>query len=415
MDTLINKIWLLIAMLSALLLLPNSSSASCPVHGAKASAMGTAFAAIADDPSAMASNTAGIANLKGTNIYLGDTAVILTTEYESISGETEDTQFQVFYPPHLYLSSDVGMEDLVFGVAVFSPFGIGGRKWDNDGLTRYAATESTISTFALNPNVAWRVMPNLSVGLGVYYIGSQNNAETMLDQSLLGADDAKLNLEADGDGWGYNLGVLIFPEKKFSFGFAYRSGVRVDQSGTVSIENIAPALQPLFGGSCYRTDVRTTVDFPEIVTFGIAYRPTGKLTFGLEAERVGWSSFDTMDIDYADEVPLAGFSDSSTDMDWEDSWLIKVGMDCKLNDILSLRGGYAYVETPVPEHTLNPGNPDSDQHNFSIGFGYKIRRVVIDAFYMAGFYKDRKVDNDILSGKYESLVQYIGLSMGYRF
>jgi len=386
-----------------------------PVHGAKSAGMGNAFTATADDPSAIMHNPAGLTNLSGTNIYAGATAVIPSTKYTSPGGGSEETQFQVFVPPHIYASSDFGMDNLAFGLGIYSPFGIGGRIWDETGLTRYRSVESMIATFSVNPCVAWRVTPSLSVGFGADYMWSFNKAKNMLDQSFVGAPDAKLKLEADGGGWGYNAGILLFPGRKFSLGAAYRTGIEVDQTGTLSIVDIASPLQPLFGGPHFKTDVETTIDFPEIVNFGIAYRPTQQWTVGLGAEWVGWSSFDKQVLDLKTEAPEVGLSDVTTVFDWEDSWILKVGLDYKVNDKLSLRGGYCFLDTPVPERTLSPASPDSEQHTITAGFGYKTGKITIDAFYSATFYEDIEVENDILSGEYENFVHYVGFSVGQRF
>ena len=409
------KVWGLFVILSISLLFQNASFAGTPVHGAKAAGMGTAFVGIADDPSAILHNPAGLTQLKGTNMYSGVAAVIPSTEYKSPSGASEETDFKVFFPPHIYISSDFDMENMVVGLGVFSPFGIGGRYWSKRGLTRYLSTESTIATISVNPTLAWQVTPKLSVGLGVYYLHSLNTAEKMVDQSMLGAKDGKFSLDADGGGWGYNLGILVAPFEKLSLGFAFRSKVSVDQEGDAELKNIAPALQPLFGGSKYKTDVDTTVDLPEIVSFGIAYKPTTKLTLGFDVEWLKWSRFDQQTLDFKHEVPGAGFSDILIDLDWDDQWLIKFGIEYYLNKKFALRTGYAFIETPVPEHTLCPANPDADAHNFSIGFGYKTGKWIVDGFYSAGIYKDRKVNNDILSGEYENLCHFIGLSVGQRF
>ncbi|MDY6837593.1 MAG: outer membrane protein transport protein [Thermodesulfobacteriota bacterium] len=407
--------WLTILGLSLSCLAPDPSVAGGPVHGTKAASMGAAFVAVADDPSAIMHNTAGLTQLPGTHLYTGATAVIPSSEYLSPDGESEKTDFQVFFPPHLYVSSDFGMEDVALGLGIYSPFGIGGRKWDDKGLTRYASVESMITTMSVNPTVAWRLLPNVSVGLGVDYMWSFNEAERMLDQSSAGAGDGKLSLDADGGGWGYNLGVLLFPEGKFSVGAAYRSEIEIDQSGSITLKNIAEALQPAFGGSRFKTDMDTTLDFPQMVNFAVAYRPTTRFTLGLELEWTGWSSFDKQVVDIKDEVPEAGFSDSTTPLDWKDMWRVGVGMEYKANENLALRGGYTFMENQVPEHTLGPASPESDQHVFSIGFGYKMNKTTLDAFYMVSFYEDRKVDNAILSGEYENFAHYIGFSWGYSF
>jgi long-chain fatty acid transport protein len=409
------KEWALIIVLSLSFFIPNFSFAGTQVHGAKAAGMGTAFVGIADDPSAILHNPAGLTQVSGTNMYGGVTAVIPSTKYTSPSGESEETDFRVFFPPHFYISSDFGMEKIVLGLGIFSPFGIGGRYWSEDGLTRYLSTESTIATISVNPTLAWQVTPRVSVGFGVYYLHSLNTAEKMVDQSMFGAGDGKSSLEADGGGWGYNLGILVAPFEKLSLGFAFRSNVSVDQKGDTELENIAPALQPLFGGSQYKTGVETTVDLPEILSFGIAYKATTKLTLAFDVEWLKWSRFDQQILNFEQEVPAAGFSDILIDFDWDDQWLIKFGLEYYLNEKFALRTGYAFIETPVPEHTLSPANPDADAHNFSIGFGYKTGKWVVDGFYSAGIYKDRNVNNNILSGEYKNITHSIGLSIGNRF
>jgi len=409
------KGWAIRATLGLSLLLPKLSHAGTPVHGAKAAGMGTAFAAVADDPSAILHNPAGLSHVKGTNIYSGVTAVIPSTEYSSLSGASEETDFNVFFPPHLYISSDFDMENVVLGLGIFSPFGIGGRYWSDAGLTRYISTESTIVTINVNPTLAWQVTPKLSIGLGVYYLHSFNTAEKMLDQSVFGAADGKFSLDADGGGWGYDIGILLSPFDKIRFGVAFRSHVNVNQKGDAELENIAPALQPLFGGAHYKTKVETSVDFPEIVSIGIAYKPIASLTLAFDVEWLNWSRFHHQTLDFEHEVPDAGFSDMVIDLDWKNQWLIKIGLEYRLNKDFALRTGYAFVETPVPDHTFSPANPDADSHSLSIGFGYKFGKWTVDGFYMVEIYKDRNVNNDILSGDYKNIVHYMGLSLGYNF
>ena len=241
--------WSYFAIIFLSLFLPSISFAGAPVHGAKAAAMGTAFVAIADDSSAITHNPAGLTQLTGTNIYGGMTFVIPSTTYTSPSGRSEETDFQIFFPPHLYISSDLNTKDFRFGVGIFSPFGIGGRKWSNEGLTKYSSTESLIATLSINPTLAYQVLPSLSIGVGLNYMLSRTQAKRMVNQSAFDADDGELILKGIGDGWGYNFGILFTPDKKVSFGFAYRSRIKVTHHGDIEFKNIAPALQPAFGGS----------------------------------------------------------------------------------------------------------------------------------------------------------------------
>lgn len=394
---------------------PTVSFAGAPVHGAKATAMGTAFVAVADDPSAIIHNPAGLTQLTGTNIYGGPTFVIPSTTYTSPSGQSEDTDFQIFFPPLLLAVSDLGTKDMRFGIGIFSPFGIGGRKWDENGLTRYSSVENLIATMTINPTVAYHLLPSLSVGAGIDFMISKTEGKKKIDQSALGAGDGEVTIEGLGTGWGYNFGILFIPDKKWSIGLAYRSRVKVTHEGDLELKKIAQPLQSLFGGSKFKTDVDSPSTFPELLNIGIAFRPDVKWTLTAEFEFGGWSTFKDAEVKLEREVPEAGFVDSSTPLDWKDAWIAKLGADYKLNDTFSLRGGYAFVKTQVPEHTLDAATPEADNHNISVGAGYRVGTLVIDFFYMADIYEDRKVSNNILSGKYENFNHFTGVSIGKKF
>ncbi len=410
----VNK-WVCIMAVALLAIFPTSALSGGPVHGAKAAAMGTAFLAVVDDPSAILHNPAGLINLQGTQLYGGQSVVIPSSEYDSPDGRTEKTRFQAFFPPHAFITSDFNSEKVAFGLGIFSPFGIGGRKWSDTGLTRYVSTESLIGTVSINPTFAWRALPRLAVGIGLDVLYAFNQMANMVDQSFFGVDDAKLSFKGDGFGVGYNLGILLFPGEKFSFAFAYRSDIRVKQRGHLALEGIAPPLQPLFGGNPFRTEASMVTRFPHIFSWGMAFRPTSKWTIALDVEWVRWSSFKQLTLVLDEKVPAAGLSDLSVNLDWRDTVLLKIGVDYRWRDNFSLRAGYNFLSTSVPEATLSPANPEAEQHYLSIGVGYTWRRWVFDGFYGIGLYPDRDVDNTVLRGTYKNLAHYCGLSVGYKF
>jgi len=157
----------LLVFLIVAVLLPQAALAGGIVHGSKASGMSSAFIAVADDPSAILHNPAGLTQLHGTSLYGGATLVMPSSTYTAPSGQSVDTETQVFLPPHLFVATDFGAEKAVFGLGVFAPFGIGGRKWPADGPTRYGSVESFIGTVTINPTVAVALLPGLSVAAGL--------------------------------------------------------------------------------------------------------------------------------------------------------------------------------------------------------------------------------------------------------
>jgi long-chain fatty acid transport protein len=387
---------------------------SAPFHGSKAAGMNTAFTAVADDPSAIAHNPAGIAQLEGTLVYAGGTGLIPSSTYDGPGGESVDTQFQTFFIPHLFVTHRLHQDGMTVGMGVFAPFGVGGRKWPADGPTRYGSIEGAIGTVAFNPTLAIKVHPSLSVAIGLDYMLARNDAKSAVDQSAAGASDARTHIKTDGDGWGYNLGLLYRPNDSWSIGLAYRSAIRVDQTGTFEMRNIAPAAQPLFGGASFQTSASGKMKFPKSVDLGIAYRQTQRWIIDVDAEWDGWSSFQRAELDLATEVPAAGLTDISVPQNWHDTWAYKIGEDYQVSDQLFLRAGYAFISTPVPESTLSPADPDADQQNFSLGVGWHANQWTLDGYYNYGIFKKRQVNNTILSGRYHNHAHYLGLSVGYR-
>ncbi len=387
--------------------------AGTPVHGARAAGMNTAFTAVADDPSAILHNPAGITRLEGTAIYGGGSALFPVSRYRSPAGESVETRAQVFFPPHLFLTHSLQRSRVTVGVGVYAPFGVGGRLWPDDGPTRYSAIESYIATQAVNPALAVILTPALSLAAGIDYVRAKNFSDTAVDQSMVGAGDARLEMEADGDGWGYNLGLMWQAPAGFSLGLTYRSEVRVDQKGHLKLRDIATPLQGLFGGPDFRTAARGSIDLPASANLGIAWRPGGQWVIDLDVEWTGWSSFQEAGIDLAQEVPPAGLTDITIPQDWRDVWAYKLGADCRVSERISLRAGYAFLNTPVPEATLTPAHPDADQHNVSLGFGWHYGPWIIDGYYNYGRFMQREVDNTLLFGTYDNTIHYLGLSLGY--
>jgi len=407
--------FLVLLSFSALLIIPRMLSAGAGIHGAKASGMGTAFIAVADDPSALTFNPAGITQIKGTQIYAGGTAIIPSSTYKSPTGASAQTHAQVFFPPYFYTCSDLNTKDLRVGFGISSPFGIGGRDWGAYGPLRYLSTNSSIATVALNPTVAYQLSPSLSIAAGVDYMMAWNESDVMVNQSLVGAGDAKLRASGHGDGWGWNVGLLFTPSPRWSFGFQYRSSIDVTYDGSLYLSRIAAPLQPLFGAATFRSPIRTSNTFPDILGFGVAFRPTHKWTIALDVERYGWSTFDTVTTEVKRPLPAAGITDRQAALDWKDSWTFRTGAEYRPTDRLALRAGYVFQQTQVPGRTLEPSNPDANQQIITIGSGYTFKTVTLDFFYGAQFFETRRVQNGIVNGKFENFAHYFGFALGKKF
>ena len=158
--------------------IPGVASAQVPRiqgQGAAASAMSNAFAAQADDPSALHYNPAGMTQLQGLQLMAGAMVSGGTTDFTSPTGVTAtgDRNGSAAWPPpaHTYLTANLknlgltALGDLSAGIGLTVPFGSLTR-WPNDGPFRTATTFGTLPLLDIKPTLAYKATENLSLGLG---------------------------------------------------------------------------------------------------------------------------------------------------------------------------------------------------------------------------------------------------------
>ena len=212
-----------------------------PNQDAFAIGRGNAFVATADNPSAIYYNPAGITQLDGQNVQVGSLFYLgIYADYDSPSGQSLHNDAEITAAPTLQYTFTPQNSPLSFGVGVYEPFGFS-VKWPNDVPFRQDSLNGNLTYITINPVVAWKVLPTLSIGAGPTF----NYSRITLVQGLLptpiplfSADQT----EFKGDGWsyGFNGGVLWQPLPQWSFGASYRSRSRMDYNGDFSL-NLLPA------------------------------------------------------------------------------------------------------------------------------------------------------------------------------
>ena len=145
-------------------------------QGAAATGQGTAFAAQADDPSAIHFNPAGMTQLRGVQFYAGTNLIGgHTTFNSSATNATVEGNFggAVSNPPpsQIYLTAnlqDLGVDllkDWVVGIGVTSPFGIN-IEYPNNSQFATVLTKASLPLIDIKPTVAFKVNEYLSIGGG---------------------------------------------------------------------------------------------------------------------------------------------------------------------------------------------------------------------------------------------------------
>src|SRR5688500_18382976 len=126
-------------------------------QGAKASGMAGAFAATADDPSAIFYNVAGIAQQREMAAYAGATFINFSNEFtgdfnsDVTSGVEGKYNRHTFVPPNLYAIVPIG-QNLTFGVGVFAAWGLR-TDWQDPWAGRYISQDADLKTTSVNPSI----------------------------------------------------------------------------------------------------------------------------------------------------------------------------------------------------------------------------------------------------------------------
>ncbi|MDH5739954.1 MAG: outer membrane protein transport protein [Nitrospira sp.] len=425
-------------------------------QGAAASGMGNAFAAQADNPSALHYNPAGMTQLRGVQTMAGGTFVGGTTDFRSLSGISvtgdHDGPFAWPGPGHGYITAnlhDIGvpwLDKLTVGVGITTPFG-SVMKWPESSPFRAITTFTALPLFDIKPTVAYQLFPDFSVGAGadIYTFASffgEGHAELQsISPGGLAPAGSKLEFHGSDTAPGFNIGALYTAlrnkegQPTANLAVVYRSQATLHLDGALSANGIK--IQ----------DATTTFVLPQIITGGIALWPIRDLErewkLELNVDYVGWKSVRNLDIRLANGTVIP------QPQNWRATYAILVGTEYRWVRIdrlpgweIAIRGGYTNQQTQVPDLNFNPGVPSADLHVISTGIGLicqgngsflglipcgsfgigsiKTKLVGVDIFYQAFLYEPRTISGNTglratVNGRYDSTLHAGGFSIRASF
>lgn len=385
-----------------------------PDQDAFATARGEAFAATADNPSAIYYNPAGITQLDGNNLRLGVYSVDLDPRYTPPGGNrTFHNQDKLHAVPQFYFTSRRSDWPVCFGLGVYSPFGLGVR-WPQDTGFRTLGTQSSLQYTTINPVMGLKLSPVFSIAGGV----TINYACVDLRQGLFSADQPTDGFRFEGDGWGvgYNLGALWQPHRKVTLGVTFRSGTSIDLHGHASAFNNSPPF-PVFSQN---PSAHANFSFPLQAIFGISFRPTPNWNLEFDADYTDWNTENTVTIQQPGSVVLP--QNVPLTLKWQSSWLYEFGATRYLGRGWHVSAGYAYNENSMPDAHYTPLVADQDRHFFSVGAGAKWDLFDFDIAYQFGYGPRRTVVGSAPSltgqtadGSYEYISHALLLAVGVHF
>ncbi len=421
----------LLALAACLLLVPAASHGAGFAlfeHGARAVALGGAFGATADDPTAIYFNPAGIAFLQGTQVASG---VYFITESSTFSGANPypgqgysvDMKSQIFYPPHFYLTGEL-TPNLHWGFGAYAPFGLG-TWWPDEYAGKYLSKRVDLKVFNLNPTLSYKLTENLAIAAGVDYFYSALDLTRSIGvinpYTQQAAEVGQVHLYTDyKGGWGWNVGLLGKLDGGFSIGATYRSNVKVNYTGKASFTQFPSgyadfdaivASQVPFGS---KVSAKSSIKFPDEVRVALAWHGQ---KWGVEGDviRMGWSSFKDLPIDLTGHPLLSEVRPE----DYKDSNSYRLGVEYKASPSMAWQFGALYDKSPVPTISVSPLLPDADRKGASIGASFSLTpKTRLDVSYLYLKFKDRGtegVNYDNYEGTYKTTANLFGFTVVHRF
>ncbi|PIE70526.1 MAG: long-chain fatty acid transporter [Deltaproteobacteria bacterium] len=370
--------------------------------GAKATALGGAYAAYADNVYALYYNPAGLSQIDSAVFSIGVMGLQPDGKITNFTVEGDDaikgidfsTDTDSLIVPTLGAAYPVN-EKLTLGLAVYVPFGLD-VKWKDDPAKNPASYNCFHSWYireVVTPGLSYTVNDKLAVGLGVSLGKSMAGDELVFDAFGVDLGQIKVDVE-DSFNYSFNVGVMYRPLDHLTVGLTYRSRTDTEFDGDLKIKlNDAGraflTANPVLGGVFQPVvdnppDATVEYDHPDQLQAGIRLITKNNISLEFDLVWTNWASVQESQI-----LQLSGESSAVLGAlypgrrivyarHWNNTKQIRMGAEWSITDVVTLRCGYFYDPTPIPDDTFDFQWPDGDKKIYNIGAGFNLEKWALE-------------------------------------
>ena len=331
-------------------------------------------------------NPAGMAFMEDNIQLSASFNAIMPTATATVEGKKYTTDCDPSTPFSVFGAFDI-YDFLKGGIAVYTPYGSSINWTDNwPGATLNQSVK--LAAYTIQPTLAWKIIPGLSVGAGLTVTWGTVN----LQKGLLSGSDLNMMLGAMGGAYptpeitpvsahlqgnagvacGVNLGAMYDISRSVTFGVNYRSKTMMKvKSGKTEVEYgtsdqmIQGILSSQLGGIA-QTDFTAEMPLPATLGFGFSWH-NARVVADLEAQLTFWSAYKSLDIAFQG----ASQFDQHLEKNYHDSWLIRGGVEWNATKRLDLRAGLMVDFSPVDKQYYNPETPGMTKVEPTIGLTFR--------------------------------------------
>lgn len=385
---------------------------------AKSYAMGGAVIGHACDASANFHNPATLTDFTNAMVSVG-----FMTEHPRGRIKVNDGEYchmdpGLFLLPSFQAAVPLGW-DVVFGLGIMPEVGLGSA-YDENWPLACNSKETTVTSFTVNPNLAWKVTDDWSIagGFRFLYFDFEQYSSPWVQSRAIGQLNNRLKGDNNFRDWGWQVGTKYDLLDNLSLGIVYKSRTLVHVKGKTqtSVRSVGPYGKGVVGPLAESMDgpAETELLLPQSITAGINYRPLPRWEVAGMVSWTEWSTVDTLDF-------KLNRMRKDINLKWDDTWRFGLATGYEFVDDWTLIGSYVF-ETDCTGDQLSTMLPGSQRHLVSLGLDWRISDhwsccLVYGIIFMDGLVSHAKGENDVVMNyeAHRALSHAAGFTLTYSF
>lgn len=311
-------------------------------------------------------------------------------------------------------------DNLKAGISFYTPYG-SCINWTDNWPGAVFNQSVNLKVFTVQPTVAWRVIPKLSIGAGLMVswgtvdlnkgLVSAESFQTLVNYmaavgmipaggQLPGLTPASVNLTGSAHPrLGVNVGVMYDINDKWTVGASFRSEMMMKvKAGNAQVRyaynevgELAPIMDQIkaMTNDVNNAEFKAQMPCAAIYNVGVSYKPISDLVLAFDAQFTQWSAYKSLDIEFAGLPQFNQYIEKN----YRNSWTFHLGAEYNLTERFDVRAGLMIDTTPVKKDFYNPETPGMTKIEPSVGFSFRPMKyfsIDLAVLYVAGCGADNR-------------------------
>ncbi len=271
---------------------------------------------------------------------------------------------------------------------------------------------------------------SLGASFGVVYTRNELQTPYIFQNNGLAGAKTFLDMQTQGVGVNGDVGLQWKVNDRLSLGLSYRTPTSFQTSGTAKGDLGAQlaALGVVGVDGTYRYDSKIKTSLPQRLSAGFAAALMPRWRLLGQVEWVNYSAaYNHLDVNLSNGTNgvvngVAG-STGITDriaLNWKDQYVFRLGTEVDVTEKFTMRLGYVYGKSPVPNDTLMPMTAAISEHTLACGLGWHTKAMRLDLAYQYDLPISRSGSGSLVTGpeykntKVSVQAHWVGLTLGFK-